>query len=140
MQMLTINNLKHRQAYLRIGIFSLVTVMIWVGYSIYHSQQQTVVSQDLQKHALPLNPNIDTTIVDRIENKKTYSEAELSNFTIYRRVQTSDGKDEIVTNTGEKISQPSPSTSPGTIAPPVFDTTGLSVPTSSPSASPVINQ
>jgi hypothetical protein len=92
-----LHGLKQKQAFLRILIFSLVTVIIWVGLSIFRTQQQTSVSSELQKLSEPLNPNINTTVLDRIEQKRVYSAEELTNFTIYRIVVDKNGKEEIVT-------------------------------------------
>jgi hypothetical protein len=113
--MISLNNLKQKQAFLKVLIFSLVTVMIWVGFSIFRSQNKTNVAQDLQTLALPLNPNISIDIVNKIKNKRSFSDEELSNFTIYKLVQTKTG--EQVVTTGSLISptlalpSPEPATS-----------------------------
>ncbi len=81
-----IDALRTREALLRVLIFTMVTVLFWIGFSIFFSQQKTKVKVDTQKHTLPLNPNIDAKTVDELATRKTYTEQELSGFPIYDRI------------------------------------------------------
>jgi hypothetical protein len=93
----TIQSLKKQQAFFQILLFSLVTVIIWVGFSIFLSQQKTEISADLLELAIPLNPNINMDVVGQIEQKKTYTEEELFIFPIRIITQNKAGEIEIVT-------------------------------------------
>jgi hypothetical protein len=113
----TIDTLKHKQWFLRILVFSFVTVIIWVGLSLFRSQQATVIPEELQKLARPLNPNINLDVISRIEQKRAFSEAELSNFPVYRVIRLKSGEQVVVTQLPEDEeslirSTPSPSPSP----------------------------
>lgn len=77
-------NLRQRQEILAILIFSLVAIMIWVAVDLFSSQQRTAISAELQKLARPLNPIIQTQIIDELEQKRHYGENDLLSFPIYR--------------------------------------------------------
>lgn len=81
-----LQKLQQNQAFLRALIFALVTIIIWVGFSIFHTQQTSGIPQELQDLAIPINPNIDESVIKRIEAKRTFSPSELSNFPINRLV------------------------------------------------------
>jgi hypothetical protein len=109
----TVDTLKHKQWFLRILIFSLVTAMIWVGVSLFRSQQKTAISDELQKLSQPLNPNIDTETLSRIEAKKSYSAEELRDFPVYRVIRLKNGEEKVVTQIPvDEESLPSLSPSP----------------------------
>ncbi len=93
----TLDTLKHKQWMLRILVFTLVTVMVWMGLSLFRSQQRTIISEDLQKLAIPLNPNIDVSVIERIEQKRAFTPEELTGFPIYRVIKTPTGEEQIVT-------------------------------------------
>jgi hypothetical protein len=79
-----IGGLRRNQQFLYIGLFTLVAVIVWVAGSLFQSQRKTGISSELQKMALPLNPNINTFVIDRIESKTSYSNEELAEFEIFR--------------------------------------------------------
>ena len=110
-----ISNLKQKQAFLRVLVFSLLTVMIWVGFSLFRSQQRTVIPPELLQLAVPLNPNVDLDTVTRLEQKKTYLPSELTGFPVYRLVRDLNGGERLVTGTSSPL--PSPTEQP--LAPPV---------------------
>ena len=115
----TLQSLNNQQTFLRLLIFSFVTVVLWVGFSIFSSQQKPQISEELQKMAVPLNPNLNLEVVSRIEQKKSYSDEELSNFTIFTVVQDKTGAQSITTLDGTPVSSPnkvSPQSDPPTSA------------------------
>lgn len=87
--------LQQKQGFLRLLIFSLVTVMIWVGFSLFLSQQQTEISPELQALAKPLNPNIHLEVINQIQGKRAFSDSELQNFPILRVIHTPGGTESI---------------------------------------------
>lgn len=86
-----IDKLKKREDLLRVLIFSLVTVFIWIGLSIFLSQRDSKVPLDVQKHVLPLNPNIDRTIFPELSSRKKYTPEELTSFDIYQLHTSEEG-------------------------------------------------
>lgn len=79
-----LSGLRRNQQFLYIGIFTLVAVVVWVAGSLFQSQKKTGISAELQKMAIPLNPNINALVIDRLESKVNYSADELGSFEIYR--------------------------------------------------------
>lgn len=92
---LTLQSLYSQQNFLRLLIFSFVTVVIWIGGSIVMSQQRPQISLELQQLALPLNPRIDLEVIGRIEQKKAYSDEELNRFPFYLLKQDNTGADSV---------------------------------------------
>lgn len=138
----TIDSLKQKQAFLKVLIFSLVTIMIWVGFSIFRSQNTTSISPELLALAVPLNPNINLNVINTIKNKRQFTDNELSSFTIYKLVQLPGGQQQIVSSnpiTGTVT--PNPNTT-GTQAPSTFNpggTSPLGGLTTSPSPTPTLS-
>lgn len=96
-----IQQLKLREDILRILVFTLFTVFCWVGFSIFQSQQKTKIPAETQRHAIPLNPNLNTTLIDEIEARKMFSEQELESFPILTKVTNSEGV-EVITTLGDQ--------------------------------------
>lgn len=92
----TLQHLKSRQRYLQLGVFFLMTIMIWVGFSLFHSQRTSSISPELTKLALPLTPTINQAVLESLEAKQTYTDQELSGFTIYKTVRLSDSRTEAI--------------------------------------------
>ncbi len=135
-----ITSLQHKQAFLRVLMFSFATILVWVGFSLFRSQQKTGISPELQKLALPLNPNIHVEVVDRIRQKRAFSDQELQGFPILRVLHNADGTQSISTNKATPVPSasplvtPSPATPTPTISPLLLDTTSsTSLPTTAPS-------
>ncbi len=94
--------LKQQQQLLAILIFGLVAVIFWIAVTIFTSQRRQSISAELQQLAKPLTPSIDETVLNRIEDKRAYSQEELAAFPIYRLVQSQAGGGEIVVAVGEE--------------------------------------
>lgn len=77
--------LQDHQKLLTIMIFSLVTVVIWVVASLIRSQRTDTIDRELTALSRPLNPSINTEVLTEIEQKRVYTEAELSTFPVYVR-------------------------------------------------------
>ncbi len=97
-----IKKLQQKQALLRALIFSFVTIIIWIGFSIFRTQQTTGISPELLKLAEPINPNIDITVLDRLEAKRSFTTAELTNFPINRLI-VENGIEKIVRSNGPSV-------------------------------------
>ncbi len=74
----TIESLKHRRALYNTLIFFFVTAVVWLAFSIVRSQTLTKLPDNIQLLAIPLNPNIDLTVVSRIEAKRKVDTATLT--------------------------------------------------------------
>lgn len=111
-----LTKLYRQQRLLQIGVFSLVTVMIWMGFGLLRSQRTTSITKELRDLALPLTPDIDTQVLQEIQQKRAYSENELSDFPIYKIIISEENQESSVvtieTNENEFLGiTPSPSPS-----------------------------
>ncbi len=118
-----LQDLKQRQAVLRILIFTFVTAMIWIGISIFRTQQVTETSPELLRLAEPLNPNINLEVVSRIEQKKGYQSEELTDFPLFLFTEDETGKKTVIVDSPSYPYQP-PATP--AIAGPETETVGQS--------------
>lgn len=78
-----LNTLRQRQQILAILVFALVAISTWVGVSLLSSQRQTRLSSELLELAKPLNPSINTTVIEQISQKRQYTADELDDFPIF---------------------------------------------------------
>lgn len=90
-------NLKRNQYILYVLILTLVVAFFWIAGSLFSSQRSTGVSAEIQRLAIPLNPNIDAEIFNQIQNKQVFQEDELFDFPIYMISRSEeDGSQQIV--------------------------------------------
>lgn len=78
-----LKSLQGNQKILGVFIFSLITVVIWISLSLVTSQTKTAISPESQALAKPLNPSINTDVLNSIEGKRIYETSELEDFPIY---------------------------------------------------------
>lgn len=79
-----LSNLRRNQYFLYIAIFSLVTIVVWIGGGLFFSRKTTGIDPAQQKLAVPLNPNIDVSVIQYLENQRVIPESELTSFPIYK--------------------------------------------------------
>ncbi len=79
----TLEKIKHQQQLLAILVFTLVAAMIWIGASLFTSQQKTSISKDLLELAKPLTPSINQAVMQRLQQKKVFLDSQLQDFPIY---------------------------------------------------------
>lgn len=102
---------KNRQA-LAILILFFVSIIFWVSVSLIASQTTEKISTELTDLAKPLTPTIDTEVFAEIEAKKTYTQDELSSFTIYKALTSKDGKSDRIVPLEVSIEDLEPSPTP----------------------------
>ena len=88
--------LRRREGLFRVLMFTLVTVLFWIGFTIYLSQQKTKIPPDIQKYTIPLNPTIDRKALEEITKLRQYSLEELSIFPIYDRIIDEEGFTQLI--------------------------------------------
>lgn len=91
-------NLQRNQHLLYIGVFSLVAAIVWVGTSLFQSQRSTGIDPELQQLAEPLNPNINTFAIDRLEQRRSFSAEELADFPIFKIELEEEGRTRQIQN------------------------------------------
>ncbi|MCL4208889.1 hypothetical protein KJZ63_04665 [Patescibacteria group bacterium] len=87
-----LTGLRFKQQALYLMIFSFVTVVVWIGGSLFSSQKRTGVSPELLELAKPLNPTINTALLEEIEARKSYTDEELKYFQVYKIIKSKDGR------------------------------------------------
>ena len=91
-----IKKLKQNKLFLTIFILLFVSMLFWIIVSLVSSQSTEKISSELTLIAKPLTPVIDTDVFTQIEEKRIYSEDELSSFTIYKVIVSRDGRTQTV--------------------------------------------
>jgi hypothetical protein len=76
--------LKHKRQMLTILVLLFICVIGWVVVSLFAAQQKTKIDSKLLKYAQPLTANLDLATLNSLEEKRSFTEAELSNFPIFR--------------------------------------------------------
>ncbi len=89
-----LHKLKTNRQFLTVLILLFVAVFFWIVVTLLNSQAKTEVSHEFTILAKPLTPHLDMEILKKIQAKKSYSDKELSQFTIYKNITTRDGKTE----------------------------------------------
>jgi len=87
-----ITKLKANKQFLTILVLLFVSIFFWITISLISSQSKEEISKELTILSRPLTPNIDKETLLKIKDKYSYSEEELSSFTIYKVLTTRDGK------------------------------------------------
>jgi hypothetical protein len=88
--------LKSNRQFLTIMILLFVVVLFWVFVSVATSQRSERISPELTRLATPLIPSVELEVVSRIQQKRSYTNQELSSFTIYKILTDPDGRTERV--------------------------------------------
>lgn len=91
-----LERIKQSQQLLIIFLLLFILVFFWTIVSIFSAKNQEKVSAELKTLAAPLSPNIDLETLNAIEQKVTYSDAELADFPIYRILISRDGRSKFV--------------------------------------------
>lgn len=77
-------HLYKRQQILQLATFTLITIFIWIGFSLFRSQKKTAISAEQTLLSQPLTPSINTQVIESLEQKKYYQDEELQDFPIYK--------------------------------------------------------
>lgn len=48
---------------------TLITLATWVGFEVYRAYTKVTIPEVLQKHLLPLNPTLNTQVLDQLEQR-----------------------------------------------------------------------
>lgn len=64
-----IRELKLKETLLWLGTITLVTILLWIGYTVYSSYRKPTVDNSIQALRKPLNPSIDLVTLDSLEDR-----------------------------------------------------------------------
>ena len=99
-----LEKIKHQQQMLAMLVFALVAVIIWIGASLFVSQQKTGVDKDLLKLAKPLTPSINQEVIQRLRQKKVFLDSQMQDFPIYI-IKKDQNQIEQVVKMGQKLEE-----------------------------------
>jgi hypothetical protein len=74
------NQLKEKLFY--VGILTIITVVLWVGLSIYFSYSKTSIDQKMLELTKPLNPSLDNGVLIEYESTRVPAPEEFQITTI----------------------------------------------------------
>lgn len=64
----------------KLTVISFVTVAIWIGLEIYRSYQTKELPTTIKAQISPLDPNLDTQLIDSLSRRKTITVADFEKF------------------------------------------------------------
>lgn len=53
-----------------IAVFTLITVLGWIAFTLYHVRVTSTVSQDLQKQVEPIAPQFNTAVIQALKSQR----------------------------------------------------------------------
>lgn len=62
---------------LTIAIFTLITVIVWIGITVYQSFKISTTPKIVQEQLKPLRPDFDTEVIDALNLRRKISQEEL---------------------------------------------------------------
>jgi hypothetical protein len=95
-----ISNLRHKQKILYFLLFSFATILVWLVVGLVTSRKKTGISSELQNLAKPLSPTLNREVLGSLEDKRSYTDNELSQFPVYQITVNKDGT-QVVSIIGE---------------------------------------
>ncbi len=87
-----LEKLKKEKKLFLVLIFVLAAIVVWVLVSILITKKTTGITPEMKKMAEPLNPNLNTSLLDRLDKKKSFNQSQLESFPIYVLVQDSESE------------------------------------------------
>ena len=62
--------------FFRLSILTLVTVIVWIGMTVYRTLNSSQVKPEVTKLLLPLTPTLDLDTIERIRQREIVPEAD----------------------------------------------------------------
>lgn len=59
----------HSKDMLIISIFTLITVMAWIAFDVYHAAVTSTITQVQERLITPLDPKLDTSVLNRVQEQ-----------------------------------------------------------------------
>jgi len=72
-------------------LFLFVIVIFWIMVGVFSSQQTAGITTEQKSLSTPLSPSLNISVIDKLEQKKSYSEEELADFPVYTIQSTTGG-------------------------------------------------
>lgn len=62
--------------FLFLSVLTVITVAVWIAIDVYYALNKSEVSKIHQKQIEPLNPEIDISVLDKLEKQNFYEWSE----------------------------------------------------------------
>ncbi len=49
----------------------MIVSVAWVGFTVYHTYRTSTISEKINQQIIPISPDFDTQVIDRIKNKQS---------------------------------------------------------------------
>ena len=89
-------SLRQNRVYLLMMILLLVGALIWVLMTIMEAGDESQVTTEALKYAVPINPNLDVAVFALVEKKRLLTESELETFPINRIIKDRSGSYSVI--------------------------------------------
>lgn len=66
------NNMDNDKDLLLVSIFTFFTVLLWISFELIKTVKTTTVTTPMQQIVTPLSATIDTGVIVKIKERKTY--------------------------------------------------------------------
>ncbi|MBN1263576.1 MAG: hypothetical protein JW991_04445 [Candidatus Pacebacteria bacterium] len=76
------------QETLTFAILTLITVLTWAGFDIYRSYSKGELSADVKKQLLPLNPKFESTVIQKLEQRREIPLSDISQIPQFKIEET----------------------------------------------------
>ena len=94
---------------LLIAILTFITVLCWIGFETYRAVITPQVTTDIRQRLTPLNPELDTSLIDNLARRQNYTLEEVRTL-----VEITPSPPNEVTPTAGEIETEEEATSPAT--------------------------
>ena len=71
-----------------LSILTLITVLTWIAFDVYQALTRTTIPEVIQEQMKPLEPKIDKTKIERLQERLSISEEELEKIIIHKIEET----------------------------------------------------
>lgn len=97
------NKLRRNQQILTILILLFVCMSFWIIVSLFSSQRSSKISPEINQMAKPLTPTLDSTVLDTLDAKVSYTDEELADFPIFILVRDNQTQEERIVPLGSAV-------------------------------------
>lgn len=67
---------------LTLAILTLITVLTWIGFDLYRTLTKTEIPRVLQQQIAPLNPKVEVTTLEGLQQRTSFTQEELNQVTV----------------------------------------------------------
>jgi len=69
-----------KKDFFKLSILTLITVLVWIGFTTYKALTKSQVKPDVKKLILPLTPNLDLETMEKIKQREVIPEVSWSSL------------------------------------------------------------